>query len=64
MTKIKTNRGAAKRFIKTKGGFKHKASHRRHLLSHKDQKRKRQLRGAAYVKKMDQLSIHRLLNGS
>ena len=30
MPKIKTNRGAAKRFTKTAGGFKRNQAHRRH----------------------------------
>lgn len=44
--KVKTHRGAAKRFKKTKKGrFKHKQSHARHILTKKGSKRKRQLRG-------------------
>lgn len=45
MPKIKSNRGAAKRFSRTGGGgFKRAASHRRHILTKKSSKRKRQLR--------------------
>ena len=45
MPKIKTNRGAAKRFKATaSGGFKCNASHRRHILTKKSSKRKRHLR--------------------
>lgn len=45
MPKIRTNRGAAKRFKRTGGGgFKRAASHRRHILTKKSSKRKRQLR--------------------
>lgn len=45
MPKLKTNRGAAKRFKKTaSGGFKCNHSHRRHILTKKTTKRKRQLR--------------------
>jgi len=47
MPKIKTNRGAAKRFRRTgNGGFKCGQSHRRHILTKKSTKRKRQLRFA------------------
>ncbi|EGV50685.1 50S ribosomal protein L35 [endosymbiont of Riftia pachyptila (vent Ph05)] len=45
MPKIKTNRGAAKRFKRTaSGSFKRNASHRRHILTKKSTKRKRHLR--------------------
>ena len=44
MPKIKTNRGAAKRFKRTgNGGLKCGHSHRRHILTKKSTKRKRQL---------------------
>ena len=44
MSKMKTNRGAAKRFRRTgKGGFKRAQSHLNHILTKKKSKRKRQL---------------------
>ena len=44
MPKIKTVRGAAKRFKKTaSGGFKRKQSHLRHILTKKTKKQKRNL---------------------
>ena len=44
MPKLKTKRGAAKRFRPTgKGGFKHAQSHLNHILSKKSSKRKRHL---------------------
>ena len=44
MPKMKTNKGAAKRFKKTaSGSFKRKQSHLRHILTKKSSKRKRQL---------------------
>ena len=50
MPKIKTVRGAAKRFKKTgKGGFKHKHANLRHILTKKATKRKRHLRPKAMV---------------
>ncbi|MGD2119491.1 MAG: 50S ribosomal protein L35 [Chromatiales bacterium] len=53
MPKIKTNRGAAKRFTKTAGGIKRNQSHRRHILTKKSTKRKRQLRAASMLHKAD-----------
>ena len=52
MPKIKTVRGAAKRFKKT-GGFKHKHANLRHILTKKATKRKRHLRPKAMVSKGD-----------
>lgn len=50
MPKLKTNRGAAKRFSPTGGGgFKHAQSHHNHILTKKSTKRKRHLRGMAQV---------------
>ena len=54
MPKIKTVRGAAKRFKKTaSGGFKRKQSHLRHILTKKTTKRKRHLRHKSMVAKSD-----------
>ena len=54
MPKIKTNRGAAKRFTRTGSGkFKRNASHRRHILTKKATKRKRHLRDPATLHKAD-----------
>jgi large subunit ribosomal protein L35 len=53
MPKMKTNRAAAKRFRPTANGFKRNQSHRRHLLTSKSGKRKRQLRGASMVSEQD-----------
>jgi large subunit ribosomal protein L35 len=61
--KLKTNRGAAKRFKRTGSGkYTHKSSHRRHILTKKSPKRKRQLRGNAVIKKSDNLTIKRMIN--
>ena len=63
MPKIKTNRGAAKRFKKTaSGGFKHKQSHLRHILTKKNSKRKRQLGDKPLVAKSDVASVRKMLN--
>lgn len=62
MPKIKTNRGAAKRFKKTGSGrFKHRASNRSHILTKKSSKRKRQLRGMDLVCKADHDAIKQML---
>lgn len=61
MPKLKTNRGAAKRFVKTAGGFKRAQSHRRHILTKKPSKRKRQLRRDAYVHPADVGLVVRML---
>ncbi|XNM48939.1 50S ribosomal protein L35 [Escherichia coli] len=54
MPKIKTVRGAAKRFKKPgKGGFKHKHANLRHILTKKATKRKGHLRPKAMVSKGD-----------
>lgn len=62
MPKLKTHRGAAKRFKKTgSGGYKHKQSFCRHILTKKSSKRKRQLRGLANVKACDVDMIKQML---
>lgn len=62
MPKIKTNRGAAKRFRKTaSGGFKCSHSHRRHILTKKSTKRKRHLRNTGAIHATDVKSATRLL---
>ena len=53
MPKLKTNRAAAKRFRPTAKGFKRAQSHRRHILTKKPSKRKRQLRAPSMVAKQD-----------
>lgn len=54
MPKIKTKRGAAKRFRKTaSGGFKCGSAHRRHILTKKSTKRKRHLRSARHAHAAD-----------
>ena len=62
MPKLKTNRGAAKRFKKTGGGgFKRSQSHLRHILTKKSTKRKRHLRGGDQVHKADVALVKRML---
>jgi large subunit ribosomal protein L35 len=62
MPKLKTNRGAAKRFRRTGGGgFKRKQSHLRHILTKKNSKRKRQLRSTAQIAEADVKAVRKLL---
>ena len=62
MPKLKTRRGAAKRFTLTsKGKVKRHKGFKRHILTSKTSKQKRHLRRSALVDKADQRSIKRLL---
>lgn len=62
MPKIKTNRGAAKRFKRRASGeFKCGQSFRRHILTKKSTKRKRQLRRSAELHASDVRSAARML---
>jgi large subunit ribosomal protein L35 len=61
MPKIKTNRGAAKRLTRTATGVKCNSSHRRHILTKKSTKRKRQLRAPKLVHKSDQKAALRMI---
>ena len=62
MPKIKTNRGAAKRFSRTgAGGFKRAQSHKRHILTKKSSKRKRQLGSIEQVAAADVKTVRRML---
>jgi large subunit ribosomal protein L35 len=62
MPKLKSHKGTAKRFKKTGGGgFKCAQSHRRHILTKKTTKRKRQLRKAAHIHASDKAMVTRLL---
>lgn len=66
MPKLKSHRGAAKRFIKTKSGhLKHKRACRNHILTKRTTKNKRHLRGSdCYVHDADCKSVERMLSGS
>jgi large subunit ribosomal protein L35 len=63
MPKIKSNRGAAKRFRKIAGGkgYKFRCSNRNHILTKKTTKRKRHLRSGALVDKTDLGRIQQML---
>lgn len=62
MPKIKTHRGAAKRFSKT-GTGKYKGFHsfHRHILGKKSAKRKMELRKSVVVNAADQRVLEKLL---
>lgn len=61
MPKLKSNRGAAKRFRKTAGGYKCKSVNRNHILTKKTTKRKRRLRGGLIVRDEDKGRIEQML---
>lgn len=62
MPKLKTHRGAAKRFKKTATGkFRRSAAFKRHILTSKSTKRKRSLRGSQEVSERDADRIKRML---
>ena len=62
MPKLKTNRGAAKRFKKTaSGGFKRGHAFKSHILTKMKQKRKRGLRGTDMIDSADKKTVKRLL---
>ena len=62
MPKMKSNRGAAKRFkANGSGRFKRNQSFRRHILTKKSTKRKRQLRNPALVAECDTAAIRKML---
>lgn len=65
MPKIKTNRGAAKRFTRTaNGGIKRKNAFKNHILTHKSPKTIRQLRGGVQVSECDKPAVNKMLRGS
>ena len=64
MPKLKTHRAAAKRFRKTAKGFKRAQSHRRHILTKKPSKRKRQLRRGMMVHETDVERVKQMMPNS
>jgi large subunit ribosomal protein L35 len=65
MPKIKTNRGAAKRFSRTGGGgFKCAQAFKNHILTKKSTKRKRHLRNMNQVDQADVAAVRKLLPNS
>ena len=65
MPKIKTNRGAAKRFkVLSSGKIKRRNQNMRHILTKKTTKRKRGLRRGDLIDKTNMGQIRRLLPNS
>ncbi|HAD36115.1 MAG TPA: 50S ribosomal protein L35 [Gammaproteobacteria bacterium] len=62
MPKMKTNRGAAKRFKTTASGrFKRSQAYMNHILTKKSTKRKRQLRSQLIVHSSNESALKRML---
>jgi large subunit ribosomal protein L35 len=62
MPKLKTHRGAAKRFKKTATGkFLRSKAFKRHILTSKTRSRKRALRGTTVTAKADAATLRRML---
>jgi large subunit ribosomal protein L35 len=63
MPKLKSTRGAVKRFCKIAGGkrYKYRCSNRNHILTKKTTKRKRHLRTGRIVGKTDIGRIRQML---
>ena len=62
MPKVKSNRGAVKRFkVTAKGKIKRLSSHHSHILTKKSRKRKRQLRKGKLVDGHDLKRVRKML---
>jgi large subunit ribosomal protein L35 len=62
MPKLKSHRGAAKRFKKTgTGKFLRSKAFKRHILTSKPTRRKRQMRGTEVVAAADSRKLKRML---
>lgn len=61
MPKMKTKRGALKRFRARANGYKCRRANRNHILTKKTKKRKRQIRGPHAIAACDVPSVARML---
>ena len=62
MPKMKSNRGAAKRFrVTASGKIKRHSSHHSHILTKKSSKRKRNLRKERLIAKSDAKRVHAMI---
>jgi large subunit ribosomal protein L35 len=61
MPKLKTNKGAAKRFRRTANGYKCAQSHLNHILTKKSAKRKRKLGPMNQVDETDVGRVRQML---
>ena len=65
MPKMKSNRGAAKRFRKTGSGkLARRRAYKSHILTKKNRKRKRRLRTGTLVADADVKRVRRMLPGT
>ena len=64
MCKVKIHSGATKRFKKTGSGLKRKRAGKRHILTKRTTKNKRQLRGTVPIAKGDQKLVDRMLKNT
>lgn len=62
MPKMKSKSGAKKRFrVRAGGSIKRSQAYKRHILTKKSTKNKRQLRGATGVDRTNAASVHAML---
>ncbi len=62
MPKMKSNRGASKRFKTTKSGkIKRSSAYTSHILNKKSTKRKRHLRKGKYIHSADEKRVRRMI---
>lgn len=62
MPKMKSNRGAKKRFkVTSSGRIKHRRNYKSHILTKKSTKRKRKLRKYRYVHESDAPRVKQML---
>ena len=62
MPKMKTKSGAAKRFkVRSSGGIKRSQAFKRHILTKKTTKAKRQLRGMTGVHESDKAQVRAMM---
>ena len=62
MPKMKTKKAASKRLMVRSGGaIKRGHATKRHILTHRSTKNKRQLRGMVTIHESDSKSIHRMM---
>ena len=59
--KQKTHSGAAKRFRKTAGGYRHRSANRSHLLTGMGRRRKRRLRTQSMISRHNLTAVRRML---
>ncbi|HJN02253.1 MAG: 50S ribosomal protein L35 [Nitrospinota bacterium] len=65
MPKLKTSRGAAKRFKVTGSGkIKRSKAYLRHILTSKTTKQKRNLRAGSTISRVDSARVKRMLAGN